>query len=133
MFNDATINAVSTDFFDVMTPVWSNQMAKQYNNDMKQDDVNRMIEQLTTNKKDAINPAHYQGIVGPYQYIECMEFILGYEGLKSHLLGQIYKYLMRMGKKDAEKQELDKAIWYSRCLAILIREQTIIGKLDELK
>ncbi len=109
------------DFYDLMTPHWSNQMAKQYNKDMGE------------NKTDAINPAHYKGIVGNYQYIECMEFILGFEGLKAHLIGQIYKYMMRLGKKDSEQQELGKVIWYSRCLAILLREGTIIGKLKELE
>jgi len=62
-----------------------------------------------------------------------MEFILGYEGLKAHLMGQIYKYMMRMGKKDSEQQELGKVIWYSRCLQILLRDGTIIDKLGELK
>ncbi len=112
-------NQQKEDFYDLMTPHWSNEMAKQYNSDM--------------NENNAINPAHYQGIVGNYQYIECMEFILGYEGLKSHLIGQVYKYMMRLGKKDSEQQELGKVIWYSRCLEILLRDGTIIGKLGELK
>jgi hypothetical protein len=128
-----------------MAPIWSNQIAKQYNKDMTESEVKYNIDK--SNKevvrtacdvpyrkpKDAINPSHYQGIVGNYQYIECMEFILGYEGLKAHLMGQIYKYMMRMGKKDSEQQELGKVIWYSRCLQILLRDNTIIGKLGELK
>ncbi len=121
---------VSTDFYDTMTPIWSNQMAKQYNKDMTEFEKNYNYPNM---KKDAINPSHYQGIVGNYQYIECMEFILGCEGLKAHLMGQIYKYMMRMGKKDSEQQELGKVIWYSRCLQILLRDGTIIGKLGELK
>ena len=82
--------------------------------------------------RDHINPSHYKGIVGNYQYIECMEFILGYDGLKAHLLGQIYKYLMRMGKKDNELQETRKVVWYTCCLEILQRDGTIIGRLGEL-
>ena len=122
------------DFYDLMTPRWSEQMAKQYNQDMKQDGVELMIQKATEGLvKDHINPAHYKGIVGNYQYIECMEFILGYDGLKAHLIGQIYKYMMRLGKKDSEQQELGKVIWYSKCLALLLRDGTIIGKLDELK
>ena len=81
----------------------------------------------------SVSQSRYQGIVGNYQYIECMEFILGYDGLKAHLIGQIYKYMMRLGKKDSEQQELGKVIWYSRCLAILLRDGTIIGKLKELE
>ncbi len=143
-------SVVSTDFFDKMAPIWSNQMAKQYNKDMAESEVkynfpnmNKSNEEVMRisrpndvsfkGSKDAINPSHYQGIVGNYQYIECMEFILGYEGLKAHLMGQIYKYMMRMGKKDSEQQELGKVIWYSRCLQILLRDNTIIGKLGELK
>jgi hypothetical protein len=117
------------DFYDLMTPHWSNQMAKQYNKDMEESLNGTSAKDVN----DAINPAHYQGIVGNYQYIECMEFILGYDGLKAHLIGQIYKYMMRLGKKDSEQQELGKVIWYSRCLEILMREGTIIGKLDQLK
>jgi len=132
---------MSTDFYDTMTPVWSNAMANQYNKDMTEFEKSYNFPNLNKganglmNKdiKDAINPSHYQGIIGKYQYIECMEFILGYEGLKAHLLGQIYKYMMRMGKKDSEQQELGKVIWYSRCLQILLRDGTIIGKLGELK
>lgn len=123
----------SNDFYDTMTPVWSNQMAKQYNKDMEEGPmINGPIE-IKSLKPDAINPSHYKGIVGNYQYIECMEFILGFEGLKAHLIGQIYKYMMRLGKKDSEQQELGKVIWYSRCLAILLRDGTIIGKLKELE
>ena len=117
------------DFYDVMTPHWSNQMAKQYNKDMQESPIINNPIQIKSLKPDAINPAHYKGIVGNYQYIECMDFILGFEGLKAHLIGQIYKYMMRLGKKDSEQQELGKVIWYSRCLAILLRDGTIIGKL----
>ena len=113
-----------TDFYDkyVIQKVWPETFAKAYNKEID-------MEQT----KDHINPDHYQGIVANYQYIECMEFILGKEGLKSHLLGQIYKYLMRMGKKDSELQETRKVVWYSRCLEILERDGTIIGRLGELK
>ena len=121
------------DFYDLMTPKWSEQMAKQYNKDMQEGPMINGPIQIKSLKSDPINPAHYQGIVGNYQYIECMEFILGYDGLKAHLIGQIYKYMMRLGKKDSEQQELGKVIWYSRCLAILLRDGTIIGKLKELE
>jgi len=122
------------DFYDkyVMTKVWPNTLAKSYNEEIDKE-LDNLSKRLDAKEKDAINPDHYQGIVGEYQYIECMEFILGKEGLKSHLLGQIYKYLMRMGKKDNELQEVRKVVWYARCLEILEREGTIIGFLGELK
>ena len=83
------------DFYDLMTPTWSEQMAKQYNKDMEKEAYQKsFIDKYSfpntslngiSNKdiNDAVNPAHYKGIVGNYQYIECMEFILGFEGLSS--------------------------------------------------
>jgi hypothetical protein len=127
----------SNDFYDQMTPIWSNEMAKQYNKDVMTEEEENYFKGFNgmTNEdiNNAINPKHYQGIIGNYQYIECMEFVLGVEGLKAHLTGQIYKYMMRIGKKDAELQEIRKVVWYSRCLEILLRDGTIIGKLGELK
>jgi hypothetical protein len=127
-------NQERKDFYDLMTPHWSNAMAKQYKIDAEEEEYYKGFNGL--NNKDisnAINPSHYKGIVGNYQYIECMEFILGKEGLKAHLIGQVYKYMMRLGKKDADLQEVGKVVWYSRCLEILLRDGTIIGKLNELK
>jgi hypothetical protein len=121
------------DFYDLMTPHWSNEMAKQYNKDAEESYYKGFNGMNNSDISKAVNPAHYQGIVGNYQYIECMEFILGYEGLKSHLIGQVYKYMMRLGKKDEDLQEVGKVVWYSRCLEILLRDGTIIGKLGELK
>jgi len=134
-------NQEKKDFYDLMTPKWSDAMAKQYNNDMTEFEqrynyphLNKGLNgTMDTDISNAINPEHYQGIIGNYQYIECMEFILGQEGLKAHLKGQIYKYMMRLGKKDADLQEVGKVVWYSRCLEILLRDGTIIGKLGELK
>ena len=126
-----------SDFYDeyARKQLWPNTFAKSYNQeiDNHQTSFQILTTPLPNMNKDQINPEHYQGIVGNYQYIECMEFILGKEGLKSHLLGQIYKYLMRMGKKDNELQEVRKVVWYTRCLEILEREGTIIGFLGELK
>jgi len=91
------------------------------------------INRLQDSIKEAINPTHYKGVIGEFQYIECMEFVLGKDGLYKHLLGQAYKYMLRLGKKDAESQELGKAIWYLRCAQILLRDGTIVGKLKELE
>ena len=124
-----------SDFYDEWSrkQLWPDARARAYNAEIDAEEQKGTMKPLDPSTKDHINPSHYQGIIGNYQYIECMEFILGYDGLKSHLLGQIYKYLMRMGKKDNELQETRKVVWYSRCLEILQREGTIIGKLHELK
>lgn len=77
---------------------------------------------------DAINPAHYAGVLVipkdrvadftqedgsiSLQYMDVMEFMLSKEEYLGHLKGQTYKYMMRLGKKDNNYQELGKASWY---------------------
>lgn len=73
-------------------------------------------------REDVINPPHYKDIVPGYQYAEMMKYMLDNQtGVDAHLLGQVYKYLMRNGKKDEEIQELSKAKWY---LEALIKHKT---------
>lgn len=62
---------------------------------------------------DHVNPAHYKEIIPGYEYMDMMEYMLmDFEGVESHLMGQVYKYLMRLGKKDAKIQDAKKAKWY---------------------
>jgi len=62
---------------------------------------------------DHVNPAHYKEIIPGYEYMDMMEYMLmDFEGVESHLMGQVYKYLMRLGKKDAKIQDARKAKWY---------------------
>ena len=85
-------------------------------------------------KNDAvINPTYYKGKLVikreeiekfineegdlSLQYIEVMRFLLTPEEFKGHLKGQIYKYLLRLGGKDKDSQELQKANWYVDYLA----------------
>jgi len=76
-------------------------------------------------KKDHINPSHYKEIIPGYEYMDCMEYMLkGFEGVESHLLGQTYKYLMRLGKKDAKIQDARKAQWYLNRLVNTYEQQT---------
>jgi hypothetical protein len=66
---------------------------------------------------DHINPKHYKDIVPGYQYMEMMQHMLKeFNGVEAHLLGQIYKYQMRLGKKDSKIQDLKKAQWYMNAL-----------------
>jgi hypothetical protein len=77
--------------------------------------LNNNNKNMTEETKDAINPKHYQDIVPGMQYMEMMQYMLpraNLDQLGSHLLGQVYKYEMRLGKKDADIQELFKAKWY---------------------
>jgi len=51
------------------------------------------------------HPTHYQG--GKFEVIDIIEdFNLGFH------LGNVVKYVLRAGKKDATVQELEKARWY---------------------
>mgnify|MGYP000727593999 CR=1 FL=1 len=77
---------------------------------------------------DAINPKHYQNILVipkervnfhtdldgniSLQYIEVMEYMKTEDEFRGHLKGQAWKYLLRLGVKDDEVQELGKANWY---------------------
>ena len=66
---------------------------------------------------DHINPKHYKDVVPGYQYMELMQYMLNdFEGVEAHLLGQIFKYQMRLGKKDSKLQDLKKAQWYTNVL-----------------
>ena len=66
-----------------------------------------------TKVEDKISPAHYKEIVPGYEYMDMMVHMLAdLKGVEAHLMGQVYKYLMRYGKKDDKTQELKKAQWY---------------------
>ena len=67
----------------------------------------------------AVSPKHYKEIVPGLQYMQMMDYMLkDFEGCEAHLMGQIYKYLMRYGKKDAKQQELGKVFWYTTYLML---------------
>ena len=81
-------------------------------------------------KKDAINPSHYQGLFvvpasGEYQWLEHLQYHKHYrdnpEGFKLAVEMQVRKYLDRCGNKDAEGQELMKALWYMKFLAAFVK------------
>lgn len=65
----------------------------------------------------AVSGQHYNEVVPGFQYMEMMQHMLAdKEGVEAHLLGQVYKYLMRAGKKDDVEQEYRKARWYLNAL-----------------
>ena len=69
--------------------------------------------------KKAVDPKHYKDIIPGYQYMNLMEWLLiPFQGVEAHLMGQIYKYLMRYGKKDNKVQELGKVEWYNTYLML---------------
>jgi len=65
----------------------------------------------------AVSGSHYNDVVPGFQYMQMMQHMLDdKDGVEAHLLGQVYKYLMRSGKKDDVEQEYRKARWYLNCL-----------------
>ena len=82
-------------------------------------------------KKDAINPTHYQslmaipndGIIIELQWLEHLQYHAHYRepsAFKAAVEMQVRKYLDRCGGKDAELQELKKALWYLKFLAAYV-------------
>jgi hypothetical protein len=112
--------------------------------DAFQDAVNRMegsdltvdfhgdFETMDEATQDAIiNPKHYKMIPKEayadnpegLEYMDLMEYMLAHhEGVESHLLGQVFKYACRLGKKDAKLQDAKKIAWYANRLVTVIEK-----------
>ena len=76
-------------------------------------------ENSVTGNKDAINPSHYQSYVMDLQWLETMQYLPSFRDpacFKAAVELQVRKYLDRLGGKDAEQQELGKALWYLKFL-----------------
>lgn len=80
-----------------------------------------------------INPKHYKMIPkeaydkfpNGLEYMDLMEYILEHhKGVEAHLLGQIFKYACRLGKKDADLQDARKIQWYANRLVNVIEERS---------
>jgi len=88
--------------------------------------VKSLINSPLDDISKAVSGQHYNDIVPGFQYMEMMEHMLSSKsGVESHLLGQVYKYLMRAGKKDDVEQEYRKARWYLNCLVKYKQEGAI--------
>ena len=80
-------------------------------------------------QEQIINPKHYKMIPKEayarhpegLEYMDLMEYILEHhDGVESHLLGQIFKYACRLGKKDSKLQDAKKIAWYANRLVTVI-------------
>jgi len=88
-------------------------------------------EALSEEDKDLIiNPKHYEIIPpGNYpdgvEYIRIAEYAIGHlKGIEAHLVGQILKYSLRIGKKDSMLQDADKIKWYANHLSQILNEKS---------
>ena len=95
-------------------------------------DFHGKFETMSRDKQDQIiNPKHYKMIPKEaynkfpdgLEYMDLMEYILNHhKGVESHLLGQIFKYACRLGKKDAKLQDARKIEWYASRLVEVIED-----------
>lgn len=95
-------------------------------------DFHGNFEEMSQNEQDQIiNPKHYKMIPKEaykrfpegLEYMDLMEYILSHhKGVESHLLGQIFKYACRLGKKDAKLQDARKIEWYASRLVKVIED-----------
>ena len=107
--------------FENQSPLFLNsyEELKQFTEDFYDRKYSQNVEKESQENmaKDAINPSHYKDIIPGMQYIQMMEYLLkDHQGVAAHLLGQIYKYSTRLGKKDSLEQDSAKIAWYACCL-----------------
>jgi hypothetical protein len=91
------------------------------------------FEKMSKDEQDQIiNPKHYKMIPAEaysrfpegLEYMDLMEYILDHHnGVQSHLLGQVFKYACRLGKKDAKLQDAKKIAWYANRLVEVIENE----------
>jgi len=78
------------------------------------------LHNLTSNKipetdaiANAVSPSHYKDVVPGLEYFDVMDYVLeDWKSSQSHALGNAFKYLFRLGKKDNPVQDAKKAVWY---------------------
>lgn len=97
-------------------------------------DFHGKFEDMDDDEQDQIiNPSHYKMIPKEayeknpegLEYMDLMEYILAHhKGVESHLLGQVFKYACRLGKKDADLQDARKIQWYANRLVKVIDERS---------
>lgn len=90
------------------------------------------FENMSNDEQDQIiNPKHYKMIPPEaykrfpegLEYMHLMEYILKHHsGVESHLLGQVFKYACRLGKKDSKLQDAKKIAWYADRLVKVIED-----------
>ena len=96
-------------------------------------DFHGKFEDMSEESRDEIiNPKHYE-VVPPeaytkhpdgLEYMDIMQYLLAHHsGVQAHLLGQIFKYAIRLGQKDAKLQDAKKIQWYANYLVDVIEEE----------
>ena len=63
---------------------------------------------------DPVNKVKHYQLFEDVEVIDVIAKVLGDEGFMSYCHGNMIKYVLRAGKKDATKQDIDKANTYAR-------------------
>lgn len=85
------------------------------------------LSSIQAEPQDKINPSHYKNVAAGLQYMQLMcDMLERFNGVEAHLMGQIYKYLMRAGLKDPLTQDLEKAQWYLNALIKYTKEGKVM-------
>ena len=110
--NSKTITVNTSTLFDTLTQI-IDDVEKMYNKTANKNIESKNISSkskeqhlVTSPQKEAVNhPSHYQG--NKFEVIDIIEdYKLGFS------LGNAIKYILRAGKKNNYKEDLQKAIWY---------------------
>ena len=66
-------------------------------------------------KNQVINPSYYKDVIPGYEYMQLMERLLlrARDPVEGHLMGQVFKYLLRFNQKDSALQDAEKIAWYA--------------------
>jgi hypothetical protein len=121
---------VEDDGFHTMSMYANKQELEKAAHDVIEKERIERLNKYATRKEneaylDAINPPHYQEFVQGLQWIEAEfrkpQFRDKPSAIKGALLFQVNKYLSRLGGKDAELQEVEKALWYLKFLAAYMK------------
>jgi hypothetical protein len=86
---------------------------------------------MDDNAKDSIiNPTHYKIIPKEaylkypdgMQYMDIMEYALAHlSGQEAAVMSQVFKYSLRIGKKDHKLQDAEKICWYANYMAKTVK------------
>ena len=80
-------------------------------------DEDKIVEQIIeAEAQDTGSRDYYKDVIPGYEYFQLMEHLLGHEGFVGHCRGQVFKYMLRFGKKDDVLLEVTKVAWYSAYL-----------------
>lgn len=99
--------------YGIHEPVWINTLGYLTHEKLNKVVLEKHYEATSNiinknNKPDNVNhPNHYGGMDNPFEAIKIIEhYDLNFN------LGNAVKYVLRAGKKDDFKQDLEKAVWY---------------------